>query len=85
MNRYQKIALVVLRVEAYYTLLIGLRLFFAVTLYVSATYLSLFPHFYVNVGADVYWGFLYFASGLLMLAVSRPLALIIGKRIEDQY
>jgi hypothetical protein len=83
MGRYQKIALVVIRVHAYIALLAALRTLFGVTLYISAMYLRLVPRFYVNAGADAYWGFLEFFLGLLILGISNPLALLIGGRLDQ--
>jgi hypothetical protein len=84
MNKYERIALVMIRVEVVLTLLYALREFFAVVLYVAAEYLGLFPRFYLNVGYTVYWGFLNMFMGLFIWAISKPVATFIGSRFEDK-
>ena len=83
MGRYQKIALVVIRVHAYIALLAALKNLFGVALYIPAIYLRLVPRFYLNAGADAYWGFLEFFFGLLILGISNPLALLVGGRLDE--
>ncbi len=84
MNKYEKIALVVIRVEAILTVFYGLREFFSVVLYVPAEYLGIFPRFYLNIGYVVYWGFIHVFAGLFTWAVSKTIATFIGARLEDK-
>jgi hypothetical protein len=84
MNNYQKIALIVIRAEAVIIILYALREFFSVALYVPALYFGIFPRFYLNIGGTVYWGFLNFFAGLLILAISKPVAAFITDRLEDE-
>ena len=78
MNNTQKIAFVVLQVEAILYIFEGLREFVAVTVYVATTHLGILPPFYLNIGYTIFFGFLYLVTGLVIYALSRPIAAFIG-------
>ena len=83
MNKYQKTAFVYLRANGYLAVLYAFRELVAVMIYVPGTYLRILPAFYLNVGYNIFWGLLTVMSGLLIIAVSRPLAMIVGASLEE--
>lgn len=83
MNQYQKIAFVVIRVSGYLGIVGAVREFVEVIVYVACMQLRLLPYFYLNVGAGIFIGFVYLASSLLVIAISRPLGNRIGGYFDN--
>ena len=73
-----------MRVEAVVLLIYALKELLSVVIYVPAMYFGILPNFYLNIGYDVFWGFMNLLTGLFMYAISRPVAAFISERLEDK-
>ncbi|PYS21503.1 MAG: hypothetical protein DMF72_17085 [Acidobacteria bacterium] len=81
MSQYQKIGLVVLSVYAYVAMLAGLKAFVVLTL--SVLYSQFVSHLVISTEIRVIEGSCEIALGLLILAIRKPMALVIGERLDS--
>jgi len=80
-SQYQKIGLVVLSVYAYVAMLAGLKAFVVLTL--SVLYSQFVSHLVISTEIRVIEGSCEIALGLLILAIRKPVALVIGERLDS--
>jgi len=80
-SQYQKIGLVVLSVYAYVAMLAGLKAFVVLTL--SVLYSQFVSHLVISTEIRVIEGSCEIALGLLILAIRKPMALVIGERLDS--
>ena len=81
MSQYQKIGFVVLSVSAYVAMFAGLKAFVVLTL--SILYSQFVFHLVISTEIRVIEGSCEIALGLLILAIRKPVALVIGERLDS--